>query len=312
MDRGSVAEGPSPRRPSRGSRDCRSGRPPPLRDEDVPELAGETRHAEVQPAADDEPAADARRDLDIDDVGEPGPRRGCARRARRGSRRSRRRPGASSRRANSSDAFSPDPARQDHRVPDEPGAVDRPGQAHADADHLCSAEPDSSRTSATMAAGASSARRPSGRHRPRGAVRRAPSRRDPARRDARGGRVRSRRRARRRRTGRGGAASAGGLCRSARGRVAVALLDDVPVCCNSPISVVIVVRDRPVMRVRSPRLTLPSRLRESMTRSLFRRRSPSRDPVLDKGATLSRSDSFVNGPDKFGPRARLFRTDPFA
>ena len=53
-----------------------------------------------------------------------------------------------------------------------------------------------------------------------------------------------------------------------------------PRCWRSATSEVIVVRERPVMRARSLRLAVPCCRNASITRSLFRSRRPSSDPVL--------------------------------
>ena len=82
--------------------------------------------------------------------------------------------------------------------------------------------------------------------------------------------------------------SVGGRPRPGRsGRGSTSLSTTMRRSCSSLISVVIVVRERLVMRIRSPRLTLPSRRSASTTRRRFARRSDSREPPLDAPAGIS-------------------------
>ena len=176
-----------------------------------------------------------------------------------------------------------------------------------DADHVrrgrCPASASTTSTSATAASNAAAAEWSTSSST---SARRAPSTR--GRRRPRGcGCGRSRRRARRPPDG-SSRSSVGGRPRpAARGRRAGCSTTS-PRRWRSATSDVIVVRESPVIRARSLRLAVPCCRSASITRSLFRSRSPSSDPVFATRATSRRLRRFVKSPDEIpGVRARELR-----
>ncbi len=245
----------------------------------VADLARVAGHATVQAAAEDDPGADPRGDLHVDQMLERRGRcRACARRARRGWRRCRRRPGSAAaaravrpRRGRASREAAPTsrPCRCGGRS-DRAGPCPRrsPGRARG---------PPARARRARAPRRCRARARPPCRPPPRRCVRRAPWRTDRPPRPAGGG-GRSRFRARRRRSARAAAARP-----AFRGRSAARASDSttIPLSCRSPSRVVIVVRERPVSRIRSARLALPWWRSASTTRRRLARRSDSREPPVD-------------------------------